>query len=54
MFKVGDEKLAAWKIALIVVASLIIAMLLLLALAWSKGWLENKELQSEYYLDLAN
>ncbi|KAK9928898.1 hypothetical protein M0R45_026015 [Rubus argutus] len=41
-FKVHDEKLSPLRIALIAIASTIIAMLLLLAFAWSMGWLGSR------------
>lgn len=43
----SSEKLSPWYIALISVASLVIALLLVLAFAWSMGWLEDKELRGE-------
>ncbi|EXB41597.1 putative LRR receptor-like serine/threonine-protein kinase [Morus notabilis] len=45
LFDVSSEKLSPWYIALISVASLVIALLLVLAFAWSMGWLEDKELR---------
>ncbi|KAK9928941.1 hypothetical protein M0R45_026055 [Rubus argutus] len=41
-FTIHDEKLRPIHIALIVIASTIIAMLLLLAFAWSMGWLGSR------------
>ncbi|PON40975.1 Tyrosine-protein kinase [Parasponia andersonii] len=45
-FKVGGG-LTPWQKALISIASIIMAALLLLALAWGLGWLESAELQEE-------
>ncbi|PON58772.1 Tyrosine-protein kinase [Trema orientale] len=45
-FKVGGG-LTPWQKALISIASIIMAALLLLALAWGLGWLESAELQDE-------
>ncbi|KAL5579738.1 hypothetical protein UlMin_012180 [Ulmus minor] len=46
-FKVDDEKLPPWAVALICVGSLVFVLLLFLALAWRLGWLEDKEFGEE-------